>query len=172
MYNLEIINVRDSGRFSFTLTVVFSVLNLYFRLSDIFSYLNIKDWSVFTRLYVSELRYFSTFNIPDEKIDVATLFIPVNSLHMLLQLVVQSDSVKYNDLLEFIAYIESRWKTIFHTSVNLVLKNRDSAVDTSNQTKNYSVEEILAKNEEYLSIQAKCFPPDLVRALDHLNVKH
>lgn len=168
MYNLEIINVRDSRRFSFTLTVVFSVLNLYFRLSDIFAYLNIKDWSVFTRLYVSELRYFSTFNIPDEKIDVATLFIPVNSLHMLLQLVVQSDSVKYNDLLEFIAYIESRWKTIFHTSVNLVLKNRN----TSNQTKNCSVEEILAKNEEYLSIQAKCFPSDLVRALDHLNVKH
>lgn len=165
----------DSRRFSLTLTVVFSVLNLYFRLSDIFYFLNVKDWTVFTRLYVSDLRYFSTFHIPDERIDVATLFIPVNSLYMLLE-VIQSDSIKYNELLSFIACIENRWKMIFHTSVNQVLKKPDSTVNLPAQNKNCSPEEVLAKNEAYLSRHANLFPgkevvKDVVTSWNPFNVK-
>lgn len=140
MFKLEFIQVTDSRYINFNLTTIYSVLNLYFKLSDIFYYLQIKDWTNFTKIYVAEMRYYSSFNIDNSKMDVATLFVPVNALYILLKLV-KCDPIKLRDLLIYIEFLETKWKQNVESSILTVLgsgtgfnKTNTAAIGATNMT--------------------------------------
>lgn len=138
MFKLEFIQVSDSRQENFHLTTIYSVLNLYFKLTDIFYYLGIKDWTNFTKVYVNEMRYYSTFNLDNTKMDVATLFVPVNTLYVLLKLV-KCDPIKLRDLFIYVEFLETKWKLNVESSILTVLgwdtgfnKTNTAAIGASN----------------------------------------
>lgn len=154
-HKLELINVMDTEKTPFNIAVIWSAMNLYFKLSDIFYFLNVKEWTVFTSMYVSDLKYYSDFQFTHKKMDVATLFIPINSLYMLLRLLECGKScnvVKHRDLLIFVQFVEERWKKIFNGSLNVVLKEKECPLDLSSSSQNTSLlREMLTKNADYIT---------------------
>lgn len=133
-HKIEFIELTDSEKTKYSMTVIYSAINLYFKISDIFYFLKLKEWSIFTNMYVADLRYFSDFHLPNQRMDVATLFIPVNCLFMLLRLLKcgkDYDMKKHRDLITFLRYIDEKWKTIVETSVNAVIVRKEKPLDLS-----------------------------------------
>lgn len=133
-HKIEFIDVTNSEKKRFSITVIYSAINLYFKVSDIFYFLNLKEWSIFTNMYVSDLKFFSDFHLPNQRMDVATLFIPVNSLFMLLRLLKcgqDYDLKKHRELITFLNYIDARWKTVLEASVNSVVAKMENPLDLS-----------------------------------------
>lgn len=133
-HKIEFIDLTDSEENKCNMAVIYSAINLYFKVSDIFYFLKLKEWSIFTNMFIADLKYFSDFHLPHQRMDVATLFIPVNCLFMLLRLLKcgkDYDIKKHRDLITFLRYIDERWKTNVAASMDAVIVRKENPLDLS-----------------------------------------